>query len=341
MNIGSAVTKKAETFLQDPDNRERVREGRDTLDEFRSQYNFRENPTQIDELRPADVYNPEEGETDYFFNWIEHRLSDLGRIFVWHVGPWQNAAEDLDRLKELLKIAVDDDRSIAAKIDAPWENIKGFGGDKHIAKKIVSVYYPDDVFPIFKTDHLETFTREIGLSPAQQARNRMNKDYDELTVGEKWELYNEILWDIKQELKPLVDEDNALFMLFLYDEFDVKRSSATTVTSETPSPLPSTGPLFEPSNELGVIALFAKYHEDLGFPYIVKVSDAFPDVSVIGDDGEYREIEFEYRSQNFATHNHDPEECDYVVCWIEDWGDPSDAVEIVSLKEKLEELGVY
>lgn len=44
---------------------------------------------------------------------------------------------------------------------------------------------------------------------------------------------------------------------------------------------------------------------------------------------------------NEETHGHDPVQCDYVVCWVDDWDATTDEVEIVSLMEKLQELEVY
>lgn len=339
MNMREDISSKAEEFLEKEEELQSIRKGKRRLEDFRRKFPFRENPEEIDELSPKNIYNPEKGETDYFFNWIEHRLRPLGGIFVWSARRWKNAVKNMDRLKELLKIAVDDEKPLSMKIDAPWENIKGFGGDKHIAKKIVSVYYPERIIPIFKTEHLERICRILGISPEREAKERKGKDYGEMTVGEKWELHNELLSEAKRGIEPLKGKSNALFMRFLYNMFEVKKP--TPKPPPIPSPLVTPSLLFEPDNELGVMMLFAEHHKELGFPYMVKVSAEFPDATVLSEDGEPKDIEFEYRSSTFPNHGHDPEKCDYIVCWVDDWENPPKKVEIVSLKEKLEELEIY
>ena len=92
--------------------------------------------------------------------WVEHRTRNLGAIFTYGGRVYPNAVKQIDKFKELLKVLVDDSKSIAKKIDAPWENIKFFGGDKLIIKKILFLYYPDDVIPVFKTKHLEDFVNK-------------------------------------------------------------------------------------------------------------------------------------------------------------------------------------
>jgi len=88
----------------------------------------------------------------------------------------------------LLKIAVNDNKSLSEKVDAPWENIKLWGGDKHIAKKIINCFYPDINIFGFKTADLEKFCEIASISRAV-IDNRSYSDYgevyDELTIGKK------------------------------------------------------------------------------------------------------------------------------------------------------------
>lgn len=78
---------------------------------------------------------------------------------------------------------------------------------------------------------------------------------------------------------------------------------------------------FGPTNELGVVALFAILAEQLGFS-IELVRVRFPDCLAkrkVGSKWEHCEIEFEFRSSDFDRHSHNPQECDLIVCWEHDW----------------------
>lgn len=93
------------------------------------------------------------------------------------------------------------------------------------------------------------------------------------------------------------------------------------------------GMIYGPVNELGVVALFAKVCEELGF-IIEETRAEYPDYIArqqIKRGWERIAIEFEYRSTNFLRHGHDPALCDLIVCWEHDWlGSP---IRVLSLKE--------
>ena len=47
-------------------------------------------------------------------------------------------------------------------------------------------------------------------------------------------------------------------------------------------------------------------------------------------------IEFEYESSTFIRYGHDPEKCDLIVCWVDDWKDcPIPVFELSSEVKKL------
>jgi hypothetical protein len=76
------------------------------------------------------------------------------------------------------------------------------------------------------------------------------------------------------------------------------------------------GTIFGPVNELGVVALFAKVFEELGF-VVEEIRAEYPDCVArqqMKRGWERIAIEFEYRSSNFERHGHDPERCDLIVC---------------------------
>jgi hypothetical protein len=104
-----------------------------------------------------------------------------------------NAKGDaMEIFKKLLRIVVSEDVSLAEKIDAEWGMLPGWGGDRHYAKKIVFCYYPEEVIPIFKTEHLEHFLRILGLleEAYRKAQAMFQRSYEDLTVGQKYELLN-------------------------------------------------------------------------------------------------------------------------------------------------------
>ena len=111
-------------------------------------------------------------------------------------------------------------------------------------------------------------------------------------------------------------------------------------TDRLGTPVEKIGLLFEPIDEMGVVYLFASHHRRLGFPFIVRLRNRFPDVTALDTKGETKLIELEYRSSNFPQHDHDPNKCDYLVCWENDWEDaPTDTeFNIISLKEALADI---
>jgi len=96
-----------------------------------------------------------------------------------------------------------------------------------------------------------------------------------------------------------------------------------------------------PINEQGVVFLFAIVSRELGFN-IESIQQGFPDC-----EGKYlydrkkklyakARIEFEYRASSFQEHGHDPNQCDFIVCWENDW--PECPVNIIELKTEIMKL---
>jgi len=308
--------------------------------QFLARFPFQESPSSISNLTKKDVYNP--GSGDYFFYWVEHKLKILGHITLGSSAPFKNASEELQKLRELLKIAIDKEKRLHEKVDAKWESIKGLGGDKHVAKKIIFLYNIDSVYPIFKTEQFEHFLQKLGVDPNLFANSIFNKSYKSLTLGEKLEVLNEALCDFKQKTKPFTTWDNHTFSRLLYEKVPPPLTSYSSMgqVSQTGQPLSNIGLLYEPGSEMEVVVLFSMYHRELGFPYVLSVGAAFPDAIVLDESGEKKSIEFELFSKTFQIHRHPVDECDYIVCWEDNWRDaPDKAVEkIISLKERLKDI---
>ncbi|MEX2172815.1 MAG: hypothetical protein WD872_00550 [Pirellulaceae bacterium] len=96
-----------------------------------------------------------------------------------------------------------------------------------------------------------------------------------------------------------------------------------------------------PINEQGVVYLFGMVSRELGF-YIESVQVGFPDC-----EGKYlhdrrrslwakARIEFEFRASNFQQHGHDPNGCDFIVCWENDW--PNCPLNVIELRKEILKL---
>src|SRR5262245_58943571 len=95
------------------------------------------------------------------------------------------------------------------------------------------------------------------------------------------------------------------------------------------------GFVYGPVNEMGVVGLFAKMSDDLGY-IIEEIRAAFPDCIArrrVQKGWERVGIELEYKSSNFKLHCHDPKGCDLIVCWEHDWDTCS--VPVLSLKQAI------
>jgi len=98
------------------------------------------------------------------------------------------------------------------------------------------------------------------------------------------------------------------------------------------------GMYFDPVNEDGVVMLFGKFHQKLGFLKIVLVQQPFPDcmaIKVKDKKPALVYIEFEYKSSQFRKHDIKENKSYYVVCWINDWSSPPKNVEIIELRKEL------
>jgi len=88
-----------------------------------------------------------------------------------------------------------------------------------------------------------------------------------------------------------------------------------------------------PTNEAGVLYLFASMAIDLGF-MVTSLQAAFPDCEAMRrvEGGKWQpiRIEFEYESRNFMKHMHDVKGCDLIVCWEHNW--PECPIEVLELK---------
>jgi hypothetical protein len=94
-----------------------------------------------------------------------------------------------------------------------------------------------------------------------------------------------------------------------------------------------------PTNEQGVMFLFALLAKDLGF-VVELIRTEYPDCQALRQVGLERWqrvwIEFEYESRNFLKHFHDASKADIIVCWSHNW--PECPLPVIELKELVKRL---
>lgn len=92
---------------------------------------------------------------------------------------------------------------------------------------------------------------------------------------------------------------------------------------------------YAPTNELGVVFLFAHVARRLQFR-IEEIRPQFPDCIAYRRMGNLEKragIEFEFKSSNFKVHKHDASKCDLIVCWHHDWTEVPRSIEVIELKK--------
>lgn len=319
---------EAKCFDESRETRTKIEQAIVQLEGVRKRYPLRANPEFIDRLTPKMLFSPP-NKPDYFFYWVEHGLKNLGAIGVGSTAPWLNASRNIDQLKELLHSAMDEDLSIAQKIDLGWDNIKHWGGDRLIAKKIISMYF-DDFLPIFKANHLERIHDKVV------GRDYRPSGYRSLSRGEKYQVLMKPLIDRKNKNETTRSWSNPYFMRFLYESFSpwYERVEQEPVPIEKLRPY---GLIAAPDIEQEVVFLFAKLHVKMGYPNIARIQTEFPDVQAMDVKRNTVKIELEVRASNFLEHDHPPGGCDVVVCWEDDIGEswPHPKVKVLQLRDYL------
>jgi hypothetical protein len=119
----------------------------------------------------------------------------------------------LKNFKELLRVIVNPNKSLAQKIDTNWEDIPGLGGDKLIAKKLLYIFNLDTSLAISTADMKEMLSN-LGSDYQKESINRVKKDYIDLSLGEKYQPLTELLLEIKLKLDK--NWDSITFSRFLY-----------------------------------------------------------------------------------------------------------------------------
>ncbi len=208
------IVAKAVKFASLEENRKRDAVAQQQIKDFLSRYPYNEKPELLRTMTPDDLYD--NNASDRFFDWLDKRTNNVGVIRAGEGAVSPEAAKRVDFFKVVLTVLVGDKQSVSFKIDQNWGIIPGFGGDKLVAKKLLALYFSDKIVPVFKTDDLERFSSSLGIDYIGNSKQRFNKDYSSLTVGQKFELLNGGLLEFKNTY--LDGWTNTALALFLYQE---------------------------------------------------------------------------------------------------------------------------
>jgi hypothetical protein len=124
-----------------------------------------------------------------------------------------------------------------------------------------------------------------------------------------------------------------------------RKSQSVDTFPERPiygNPLPWPELLHEPVNEGGVVFAFGMMARRLGFA-VRRIQRAFPDCEALREVSRNQwqmvRIEFEFESRNFVLHQHDPNGCDVIVCWVHNWPECPVNIEVVELCKEARRWG--
>jgi hypothetical protein len=102
------------------------------------------------------------------------------------------------------------------------------------------------------------------------------------------------------------------------------------------------GMRYDPVNEQGVVYVFGRVADKLGFE-VERIQTAFPDCEAMREvaPGKWQreKVEFELFSRNFLEHQHDPKGCDIIVCWVHNWPECPEWIEVIELSKVVKQIG--
>jgi hypothetical protein len=106
-------------------------------------------------------------------------------------------------------------------------------------------------------------------------------------------------------------------------------------------PLLIPGMAHAPTNEAGVLFAFGVLAGRLGFA-VKRWQVAFPDCVAVREmaKGQWQDqnVEVEFESKNFLRHGHDPKKCDVIVCWVHNWPECPEWIEVVELSKEIAKI---
>ena len=180
------------------------------LKEFRQKYPFKKNLATIEWLDPDQLFKLNPDESGEFFRYLEVYFRTPGYAAPATSNIYRNSRLQIKEFRSLLRTAVDDRKSLAEKVDAPWERICGMAQDKQLAKKIIYCfnYEGDDVLPIFSNQHIRHFANRAADAYTGQTRY--------LSQGQEYQNYTQELLKTKNNQQITRSWNTLFFSRFLY-----------------------------------------------------------------------------------------------------------------------------
>jgi len=209
---------------------------------------------------------------------------------------------------------------------------------------------PDDVL----LQSLLSLENKLGREP-RFTDYRVQGKYSDSTLTSRFGKWKDVLEHYRKwkAEKPAREIDRYESSKRLEEQIEIleplgKESVKTSVTvsHEVPEqlygePIDFRGLRHAPVNEQGVVYLFGMVSRELGF-YVEALQQGFPDCEAkyLYDRKKNfwakARIEFEYKASTFKEHGHDPSQCDFIVCWINDWLESP--INVIELKTEILKL---
>ncbi len=125
-------------------------------------------------------------------------------------------------------------------------------------------------------------------------------------------------------------------------EIGPKVSTVPATKGEVGRKIDFPGLTYAPINEQGVVLLFGKLCDELGFS-VEAIRQGFPDAEVIdyranASRGVRKSIEFEFACSNFRAQKHPVKGAQIIVCWEHDWKDCPKELEVIELRGEINKL---
>jgi hypothetical protein len=213
MSKSNLLQEKANAYDKVGIEKHEVERALSALKELRQKYQFAENLRSIEWLDPDKLFKVSPDKVGEFFQLLERSLKPVTFSNLSSSNVYRNARLQISELKNLLRTAVDDRKSLAQKVDAPWERIGGVGQDKTLAKKIIYCFNEEKgtVLPIFNNQHLRYFTSRVADKSSGQTKYYSH--------GQEYEHYIAELLKAKNS-QPITKSWHTLyFARFLYQTY--------------------------------------------------------------------------------------------------------------------------
>jgi len=206
--------------------------------------------------------------------------------------------------------------------------------------------------------NLEEVWTKLGRQPQYRELRKPLSRYSPKPYNNRFGTFNRALTEfvnLKNNKNPVVINqpiENATQHVEDISKREIKQNIPTKPISQNSNkkplqiygePIDFRGLRHAPLNEQGVVFIFGKVCKELGFQ-IEAIQTGFPDCK-----GKYLYdakknqwadalIEFEFKAANFKDHGHDPTQCNFIVCWENDWYDCP--ITVIELKTEILKLAV-